>query len=132
MSKPTKEDASLFVQIVDTLIKNKNIWDAMNWFYFQFDAKTYDEFKEKYPMGSEGFANFFYYGSGFELIGILVNKGLLNEDLFFEFWGDLGWKKYEPIVQGLRKDLNMPRLGENFEVMAKKYPEWEKRNPPKV
>ncbi len=132
MSKPSKEDATLFVQIVDSIIKHKDIWDSMNWFYFKFNVKSYDDFKEKYPMGSEGFMKFFYYGSAFELIGIMVNKGILNEDLFFELWGEMGWNKYEPIIKGLRKDLNMPRLGENFEVMIKKYPEWEKRNPPKL
>jgi hypothetical protein len=44
----------------------------------------------------------------------------------------MDWKKAEPIVHGIRKEAKMPRLYENFEALAKKYFEWEKKHPPKV
>jgi hypothetical protein len=132
MSKPTKDDAALFVQILGILTQNKDLMDAINWVTYELNVKTYDEFKEKYPMGSEGFKKFNAYTSIFETIGILVNRELLSEALIFDAWGSLFWGRVEAIVHGMRKEWKMPRLMENFEIMAKKYPEWAEKNPPKL
>lgn len=129
MSKPTKDDASLLLQLMIVLNADK---DADNWFLDEFDEKNYDDFKAKYPKGSEGYRNFMTVASNGELIGTLVNKELLSEDLIFDLWGSLLWEKAEPIAHGIRKDLEMPRLFENYEVYAKKYPMWAEKNPPKV
>jgi len=60
-----------------------------------------------------------------------VNNGLLNEGLVFDMFL-VPWKKAEPIAQGIRKEMKEPRLYENFEVLAKKQADWEKKHPPKV
>jgi len=65
-------------------------------------------------------------------LSTLVNLELLSEDLLFETYGDMMWEKFKPIVYGLRKELNMPRFLENFEVCAMKYPKWAEKHPPKV
>jgi hypothetical protein len=132
MSKPTKEDAQLFIKILGIITQNKDMIDAMNWVTYELDVKTYEEFKEKYPMGSDGFKKFNGYTAIFETIGILVNRDLLSGDLIYDAWGDLYWSKVESIVHGMRKELQMPRLSENFEVMAKDYNEWAEKNPPKL
>jgi hypothetical protein len=132
MSKPTKEDASLFIQILGIITQNKELTDSMDWVIYELNVKTYDDFKSKYPMGSDGFKKLNAYAGIFEILGILVNRELLSEDLIYDSWGDLFWKKLEPIVHGMRKEWNMPRLMENFEVLAKKYPEWAEKNPPKL
>ncbi len=129
MSKPTKDDASLLLQLITVLQADR---DALRWFIEKFDEKNYDDFKTKYPKGSEGYRNFMIVAGNSELIGTLVNKELLSEDLIFDLWGDILWEKAEPIAHGIRKDSERPRLFENFEVCAKKYPMWAEKNPPKV
>ena len=129
MAKPTKDDASLLLQLL-TLLKKDN--DALRWINEKFEEKNYDDFKAKYPKGSEGYRNFMTVASNGELIGTLVNKELLSEDLIYDLWGPLLWEKVEPIAHGMRKDINRPRLFENYEVCAKKYPMWAEKNPPKV
>jgi len=32
----------------------------------------------------------------------------------------------------MRKDLAMPRFLENYEILARKYPEWAEKNPIKI
>jgi hypothetical protein len=128
----TKEDAQLFIQILGIITQNKDIIDAINWVTYELNVKTYEEFKEKYPMGSNGFKKFNGYTAIFEMIGILVNRGLLSGELIYDAWGDLHWGKVESVVHGMREEWKMPRLNENFEVMAKEYPEWAERNPPKI
>ena len=129
MAKPTKDDASLLLQLL-TLLKKDN--DALRWINEKFEEKNYDDFKAKYPKGSEGYRNFMTVASNGELIGTLVNKDLLSEDLVYDLWGPLLWEKVEPIAHGMRKDIKSPRLFENYEVCAKKYPMWAEKNPPKV
>ncbi len=132
MSKPTKEDAALLLQLMAVWGANKENLKAYLWIYQEFDEKNYDDFKTKYPMGSEGYRNIMTLASNGELVGVLVNKDLLSEDLVFDLFGSMLWEKVEPIVLGMRKDANMPRLYENYEVFAKKYQMWAEKNPPKV
>ena len=132
MSKPTKEDAALLLQFMAVMAANEENQKATNWIWVDFHEKNYDDFKTKYPMGSEGYKNFMRFARNGELIGMLVNKELLNEDLVFDLYGSMLWEKVEPIVHGMRKEINMPRLFENYEVCAKKYPLWAEKNPPKV
>ncbi|MHA1914378.1 MAG: DUF4760 domain-containing protein [Promethearchaeota archaeon] len=132
MSKPTKEDASLLLQLLTFWASNEETNDAREWVFEKLIETNYDDFKVKYPVGSEGRRKFMRFASNGELVGLLVNRDLLSEDLVFDLYGSMLWEKIEPIAQGMRKDFNMPRLYENFEVCAKNYAEWEKRNPPKV
>ncbi len=132
MAKPTKEDASLVLQIFATAIADKDYQKATNWFAFEVNETNYEDYTKKYPMGSEGYKNFMKFGNYGELVGTLVNRELISEDLIFEMWGDMMWEKAKPIVYGLRKDLAMPRFLENYEVCALKYPKWAENNPPKV
>ena len=132
MSNPTKEDAALLLQLMSYFAANEKNSIATNWVYEKFKEKSYDDFKTKYPPESEGYRNVSRVASNGELIGVLVNKDLLSEDLVFDLMGAMLWEKLEPILLGIRKEANMPRLYENYEVCAKKYQKWVEKNPPKV
>jgi len=132
MSNPTKEDAALLLQLMTYFAANEKNSIATNWVYEKFNEKNYDDFKTKYPVGSEGYKNIMRVASNGELIGMLVNKDLLSEDLVFDLFGPMLWEKLEPILHGSRKEANMPRLYENYEICAKKYQTWAEKNPPKL
>lgn len=131
MAKPTKEDAELFLRLFATMRSDEDFKNAMRWFYEEFDEKSYEAFKKKYPRRSEGNRNFNTYIGYWEVISTLVANDLLSEDLVFDMFL-VPWNKAEPIVHGMRKDMKEPRLYENFEVLAKRQIEWEKKHPPKV
>jgi hypothetical protein len=132
MSNPTKEDAALFLQLLTYFAANEKNNIASNWVFEQFNENSFDDFNNKYPPGSEGYRNVMRVASNGELIGMLVNKDLLSEDLVFDLWGAMLWDKLEPIVHGAREKAQMPRLFENYEVCAKKYQAWAEKNPPIV
>lgn len=132
MSNPTKEDAALLLQLMRYFAANEKNSKATNWIYEKLNEKNYDDFKAKHPIGSEGYKNVITHAGNGELIGVLVNKGLLSEDLLFDLYGSMLWEKVESIIHGLRKEANMPRLYENYEVCAKKYQSWAEKNPPKI
>jgi hypothetical protein len=132
MSKPTREDASLFLQLLSVMVNDKDMDKASKWVFEELEKISYDDFKSKYPKKSEGYRNFQTFGGYMETLCTLVNRELISEDLVFDLWGSLFWSKLGPIVQGMRKDLEMPRYLENYEVVAKRYTAWAERNPPKV
>ncbi|MFX0023537.1 MAG: hypothetical protein ACFE9S_14520 [Candidatus Hermodarchaeota archaeon] len=132
MGKPTKEDAALLIQIFGIESADEDYKKAVNWFFSEMNETDYNDYKAKNPIGSEGYQNFMTLCHYWELIGTLVNRDVLNEDLVFDMHGDMLWDKAEPIIHGMRKDLDMPRFLENYEVFAKKYPKWAENNPIKV
>jgi len=131
LSKPAKADAELALRVFAIMRSDEDYKSAEWWFYEEFDAKSYRSFKKKHPVGSRGSRNFNVFASYWEVLSTLVNNGLLSEDLAFDMFG-CPWKKAEPIVYGIRKDMKIPRLYENFEVFGKRFYEWEKKHPPKV
>lgn len=131
MPKPTKEDAELILRYFAIMRSDEDFKKAMNWFFGELDVKSYGAFKKKYPPGSEGYRNFHAFVGYWEVLSTLVNNDLLSEDLVFDMFL-VPWKKAEPIIHGIRKDQEEPRLYENLEVLAKKLSEWEKRHPPKI
>ena len=132
MSNPTTEDAKLFLKIIDLMIKSKGFRDAFEWIFAELKEKTFEKFIEKYPIGSEGYENILTVGNFGEMIGLLVNRDLLNVDLAFDYMGDFLWDRVAPIVRGLRKKFGRPRFLENYELWVSKYPEWAEKNPPKL
>lgn len=80
----------------------------------------YAEFVEKYPPGSEGFANASSICSWFETIGTLYKQGLFNEELLFDWLAvDLVWDRIKGFALGWREQTGAAGIYENFEAMAK-------------
>lgn len=107
--------------------------DAFSWLSYQFQAKDYLEFKDKYPRGSPERRAFATVCNFFELAGNLLLQGLLAEDIFFEmgFGLNTAWQKVKHIMPGYRAETD-PRLYENFEWLYKKSLQWNELHPPKV
>ena len=132
MTKPTIEDATLFLQLFAIMQNDKDLGNAYEWLENDLDTKNYEAFKVKYLKGSMGRRNIGIYAGYMEILSTFVNHGLLNEDLIFDLWGDLFWSRLGPIVQGLREEMKYPRLYENYELLAKKYRKWTEEHPIKI
>ena len=131
MAKPTKLDASLLLQFFGTMRLDEDAKKAMFWFWETPAFKTYKEFQQKFPVGSEGYRNFATVAMYFETLGVLVYHKLLHEDLPFDAFALL-WDKAEVVVKGMQKEYKSPRLFENYEWLAKRLQEWHKTHPPKM
>lgn len=130
MPKPVKADAGILLQFYETMMCDQDAKKAMFWLWETPAFKNYREFKEKYPIGSEGNRNFMTMGMYYETLGVLVYYKLLPEDLAFEMFYTF-WPKTQVIVKGMQKEYKMPTLFENYEWLAKRESEWHKKHPPK-
>lgn len=126
MSEPNQKDAELMIRLF-SIFQNPVMRKAWNW-VFELEEQEYEDFIKKNPIGSEGWNNFLSIAGFHEMVGILVKYGTINEDMVFDFISTR-WNKLGPLVKGLQKERESPRLFENYEYLAKKKTEWAKTHP---
>jgi hypothetical protein len=109
-------------------MRARALFDASMWFMFEFKVKNYEEFKEKYPLGSEGRKKFIRYAMFCEILSVLAKNGLLNTDMYFDAFGGTKFRKAKLIAKGFRKERESSSILENWELLEKKSKEyWDKR-----
>ena len=92
----------------------------------EFGFKDYNEFVKKYgPIfsGSPSQMAIPMISNFFEGVGILLHEKLIDISLVDGLVKPI-WEKIEPVAEGLRRDMNEPKLWEYFEYL---YNEMEKR-----
>ena len=93
MSKPTKEDASLFLQLFSIMQNDKDLEKAYQWLINDLDIDNFEAFQAKYQKGIQGRLNLGTYAGYMEILSTFVNYELISEDLIFDLWGDMFWRK---------------------------------------
>jgi hypothetical protein len=125
MKRATTKDAEIFLKLQDTL-DTPQMREAFLWFEKEFSAKDYEEFKSKYPMGSEGHMHLSHVLGSLEIPAVLISQGLLNENLYFDASGiEFIWPKVEHIIPELQKEAG-PALWENAVWLAARQKQWKK------
>ncbi len=125
MKKPTKEDAEIFLRLIQTFNTPQQS-ESLKWYMKDFSAKDYAEFEAKYQKGSPEWGHLEDVLGFYEFAGVLVSHGLLNENLFFDAYGiEVIWKKVGHIIPDWQKAEGLSHL-ENFAWLAKRYQSWKK------
>ena len=114
----------------DILLKLYEIYDkhrdAILWFLEELNANNYEEYLEKYSGTSSGRSYFIAVCGFFELSGVLVSYGLIDQNLYFDMFNPTPfWEKAKPIVEGMRN--KRPHIYENFELLNIKRVSWTKK-----
>jgi hypothetical protein len=134
-SAVTQDDINMLLRIAELYNTNYD-FEAAEWFWGQYkETINYEEFRDKYPQGSKGAQLFERFTSKFELAGILIKNGSLDENLYFDRFGDIQteWENSKSVIYGIRKEWNYPRFRENFELLAIRGRKWsESHNLPKI
>jgi hypothetical protein len=119
MGQATKEDAHLLVQLA-RLGADLNLSEAAGFMWSEDFVEDYDEFKQRFPWGSQQ-SQYVNTVAGFhETVATLVKHGLLDEELVTDWVAvHLVWSRIEKILLGLREEAGEPRLYENFEALAR-------------
>lgn len=131
MGQVTHDQANLLLRLYE-LRREPRLREARSWFFANFDAKTIEEMNQKCPPGSEANASMRMVTSYWSMVAGLANRGLLDDDLFFENGGEgwFVWAKIRDIVPAMREMFKNPHAYGQLEVMAKRFEEWQERNAP--
>jgi len=125
MKKPTRQDAEMLFRLMQAFSTPED-HEAGLWFMKNYSAKDYVEFKSKYPFGSPEFVHISHVLSSYEMAGVLISHGLLNENLYFDSVDVMYvWNMVKDIIPDWQKDAG-PALWENYVWLAKRYQWWLK------
>lgn len=118
MPKPTQADAQLLLQLYE-MRREPELRRARKWFLTEFRAQSWGEIKERYLTHTDEDRWFRQTISYWEMVGSLVNRGVLNAELFFDHTGEdiVTWERVKPWIEEARADIR-PTYLYQFERMV--------------
>jgi hypothetical protein len=118
MRKPTQADAELLLHLYE-IRREPELRHARKWFLTDFKAQSWAEIKSRYLSHSDEDRYFRMTISYWELVGTLVNRGVIHPDLFFDHTGEdvVTWERCKPWIAEARADIRATYLYQ-FERMV--------------
>src|ERR1700758_4802156 len=131
MGEVTHEQVNLLLRRYDPR-REPRMREAREWFAANFHPKTPEDVMRICPPGSRENAFMRMVLSYWEMVASIVNRGLIDEDFFFENTGEQ-WAAFEqvkPVLAAWRAMFSSPKFLSNLEEQCKRLEAWrEKRNP---
>jgi hypothetical protein len=131
MSQVTYEEVNLMLRLYD-LRREPRLREARAWFVENFHAGTPEEVMSRYPKDGQENTYIRMVISYWEMVASIVNRGLINDELFFESNGEIWvvWDRMRTIVPAWRAAFKNPTLFSGIEETCKRLEDWrEKRSP---
>ena len=118
MRKPTHSDAELMLHLYE-IRREPELRKARAWFLTEFKPANWAEIKSRYLSHGEEDRHFRMTISYWEMVGTLVNRGVLQPDLFFDHTGEdvVTWERCKSWIAEARADIRATYLNQ-FERMV--------------
>jgi hypothetical protein len=119
--KPTHADAELLIRLYE-LRRDPELRRARKWFLTEFQPRPWEEIKGTYLSHTDEDRWFRMTFSYWEMVGTLVNRGVLHDEIFFEHTGEdvVTWERVKPWLDGARAAIR-PTYLHNFETLVKNH-----------
>ncbi len=119
--KPSHADAQLLLQLYE-MRREPELRRARQWFLTEFKAASWSEIQARYLSHSVEDRWFRMTISYWEMVGTLVNRGVLHDELFFDHTGEdvVTWARCEPWIAGARESIRATYLYQ-FERMVREH-----------
>ncbi len=133
MLKLDPQNAELLLKIYD-LRREEKIRKAREWMIGNFFADNLNEFNSLCAPGTDENAYYRQVTTYWEMVALIVNRGMLDEDLFFESTGEslVVWMRVKNVVQEMRKVRKNPLMLRNLEVLSEKHEKWMNSRAPEA
>jgi hypothetical protein len=131
MSQVTYEEVNLMLRLYD-LRREAQLRAARSWFMEHFHADSPEEVMLKYPQGSQENTNIRMVVSYWEMVAGIVNRGLIQDELFFENNGEMWivWERIKTIAPTMRAAFKNPFLFSSIEEACKRLENWREKKAP--
>ncbi len=119
MAEATHEDANLILRLYE-LRRETTMREARQWLTGEFSADSLDEFTRKCPPGSRENAYFRMVTSYWDMAGLFVVSGVLDQEMFIRSSGEsiVVWERVRPFIGELRETFKNPMFLKNLETVA--------------
>jgi len=118
MRKPNQADADLLLRLYE-MRREPELRRARQWFLTDFKPSGWVEIKLRYLSHTDEDRHFRMTTSYWEMVGTLINRGVLHPELFFDHTGEdiVTWERCKPWIAEARADLR-PTYLYQFERMV--------------
>ena len=129
MPEPTAEDASVYMRLFE-IASSPAQAEARSWILSELAVESYKDLDKRHPAGSAERDRLATSLGFYESVGMLVSRGLLNEDVFFDapFGFDLVWPRLVTILDEWRKAAKDEATWENVRWLGRRYEIWKKES----
>src|SRR6202171_722759 len=131
MGEQRNEQANLMLRLYEDR-REPRLREAREWFSANFHAKNEEDLMRICPPGSRENAYMRMVLRFWEMVASIVNRGLIDEDFFFESNGEQWgvWEQVKPVIGAWRAMFSSPKFLGNLEEQCKRLEAWrEARNP---
>jgi len=131
MSTVTYDEVNLMLRLYD-LRREQKLRLARSWYLDHFHLDSPDEMMEKYKAGSDEYNYIRMVLSYWEMVASIINRGLINDELFFESNGEMWvvWDRIRGIVPTWRSAYKNPLVFCNLEEACKRLEAWREKRAP--
>ena len=131
MGEVTNEQVNLMLKLYE-LRREAKLREARDWFGANFHVKTAEDVMRLCPPGSKENAYMRMVVGYWEMVASIVNRGLINDELFFESNGEVWvvWDRMRTIVPTWRAAFKNPTLFSGIEETCKRLEAWRARRAP--
>ena len=131
MGDVTHEQVNLMLRLYD-IRREPRLREAREWFLTHFNAATAEEMMKACPPGSQENAFMRMVISYWEMVASIVNRGLIDDELFFESNGEIWivWERMRVFVPAWRAAFKNPTMFLNIEETCKRLEAWREKRAP--
>ena len=131
MAQITYDEVNLMLRLYD-LRREPRLREARAWFMEHFYAAAPEEVMQKYPQGSQENTYIRMVVSYWDMVASIVNRGLINDELFFESNGEIWvvWERMRSIVPAWRAAFKNPLLFSAIEEACVRLEAWREKRAP--
>ncbi|MDR7482673.1 MAG: hypothetical protein QN183_14090 [Armatimonadota bacterium] len=122
MKKLAQPHLDTILRLLELADSPQNL-EAMQYVVFQFDFKDYEQFIIECPPGSIRFNNLLRVAVFCDNLGFLVEHDAVDRETVYELF-PIPWAKIEPVIQGMRRELDWPDAFDYFERLGRDYIKW--------
>ena len=119
MRKPTPADADLLLKLYE-IRREPELRHARKWFLTEFNAASWADIKSRYLSHSDEDRYFRMTVSYWEMVGTMVNRGMLHDEVFFDHTGEdiVTWARCAPWIAEARADIRPTYLYQFEKLVA--------------
>lgn len=131
MGTVTHDQANLLLRLYE-LRREPRMREARDWYAANFHPATLEEMNALAPPGSTANAFVRMVLSYWEMAASMVNRGLIDEDFFFENTGEQWafWMRIKGLIPALRERSKNPHQFGNLETHVSRFEAWREKRAP--
>ncbi|MGH9534849.1 MAG: DUF4760 domain-containing protein [Terriglobales bacterium] len=132
MGNVNHDQANLVLRLYEAR-REARLREAREWYIASFHPQTPEDVAALAPPGSRENTSMRMVTSYWAMAAAMVNRGLIDEEFFFETSGGepwIVWERLKPIVAESRKRMKNPNAWAAIERLATAFEAWREKQAP--